>query len=144
MMAVKRIYHTFDKWECYPAGFYENKPKDRSLTDPQCRESYATFLRDIPAFEKAMDGVLADWKHSCEHYLTNEKMNRIAWLGQASMCYANGIPSIFCGGFSLLSKEEQEAANAAALRYLNIWLERHGEELADLEAAGINAKANIY
>lgn len=144
MKAVKRIYHTFDKWECYPAGFYENKPKAKELTPEQCRELYAKFLRDIPMFEAAMQSILLEWKNSCEHYLSNEKMNRIAWLGQASACYAHGLPSIYCGGFSLLTKEEQDRANASALKFLNRWLDKHGEPSADLEAAGINAKANIY
>lgn len=30
----ERILHTYDKWECYPAGFYENKAE--GLTKEQC------------------------------------------------------------------------------------------------------------
>ncbi len=85
---MKRIYHTWNKWECYPAGFYENKPKDKSLSDDDCRRIYAELLRDIPMFEASMLSIQTEWPRSCEHYLSNEKMNRIAWLGQASLCYA--------------------------------------------------------
>jgi ParB-like chromosome segregation protein Spo0J len=140
-----RIFHTWDKWECFPAGFYENRPKDSELTDNECRHQYAEFLRDIPRFEEAMKGVLSDWPNSCEHYLSNERMNRIAWLGQAAMCYATGIPARYSGGYQLLSEEERLAANTAALGFLNLWLEERGEETFEsLEAADSGLQVNIY
>jgi hypothetical protein len=49
-------------------------------------------------------------------------MNRIAWLGQAAMCAYNGVPSIFCSGFNLLSEQEKNIANHTALEFLNMWL----------------------
>lgn len=141
---MKRIYHTWDKWECYPAGFYENKPINKELTEEQCKQAYADFLSNSQQFEEGMQKVLSQWKNSCEHYLTNENMNRIAWLGQASMCLVNGIPSYFCGGFYLLSEEQQEAANQLALRYLNIWLESQGEQSISMAEAQPKTKANLY
>lgn len=142
---MKRIFHTWDKWECYPAGFYENRPKDQSLSDADCRRMYAEFLRDIPRFEDAMEGVLRDWPNSCEHYLSNERMNRIAWLGQAAMCYATGIPARYSGGYQLLSESERFGANSAALTYLNRWLEARGEETFEsLEDADSGLQVNIY
>ncbi len=141
---MDRIYHTWDKWECYPAGFYENKPTDKSLTQDQCRQAYADFLRDTKKFEATMERVLTEWKNSCEHYLTNENMNRIAWLGQASMCLALGIPAIYCGGFYLLSEQEQETANQAALKYLNKWLKSYGYDEVTMEQAQPKTKANLY
>jgi hypothetical protein len=141
---MNRIYHTWDKWECYPAGFYNNKPKDKSLSDDDCRRKYAEFLRDIPMFEAAMMSVQIEWKNSCEHYLSNEKMNRIAWLGQSAMCYATGIPAFFCGGFNQLSEEEQEAANRSALKFLNKWLSKRGEPELSFEEAKSKTEANLY
>lgn len=142
---MERIYHTWDEWECYPAGFYENKPKHRNISEGLCKAMYADFLRDIPRFEEAMKGVLQDWPNSTEHYLSNDRMNRIAWLGQAAMCYATGIPSVFCGGFNQLTVEEQHAANLAALKYLNKWLESRGEPtLATLKDAERKTQPELY
>lgn len=142
---VERIYHTWDKWECYPAGFYESSPKERNISEGRCKAMYAEFLRDIPRFEEAMDGVLRDWPNSTEHYLSNDRMNRIAWLGQAAMCYATGIPSKFCGGYNQLTAEEQLAADLAALRYLNKWLESRGEPpLATLKDAARKTQPELY
>jgi hypothetical protein len=140
---MKRIYHTWEKWECYPAGFYESRPKEEK-TQEQCEQEYKELLEDIPLFEAALQSVLIEWPKSCEHYLSNDRMNRIAWLGQASLCYARGIPSCFRGGFNHLSEEQQLAANLSALKFLNRWLEKKGEPSVTLEQAGINAKADLY
>ena len=56
-----RVYHTWDKWESFAAGFFDTKPTNQTLTAARMKTMYADFLRDIPRFEKAMDGVLADW-----------------------------------------------------------------------------------
>lgn len=141
---MERIYHTWDKWECYPAGFYDNKPKDKTLSREDCEKIYCDFLKDTPMFEAALMSVILYWKNSCEHYLTNESMNRIAWLGQAALCYAKGVPSAYRGGFNLLSDEEQEQANMTALKYLNKWLKKHGAEELTMEQAKSRTEANIY
>ena len=142
MSKIKRVYHTYDKWECYPAGFYEEQAE--GLTEQECKEAYAGFLKDEHRFREALASVLISWPNSSEHYLTNEKMNRIAWLGQASACIALGVPSKYRSGYFLLSKEEQQAADLIALEYLNDWLVSRGEEPVNLEGAGVSAKANLY
>ena len=140
---MKRIYHTWEKWECYPAGFYEdNAPA--GMEPKEALERYRDFLRDTPRFEMALERVLLEWPRSCEHYLSNENMNRIAWLGQAAMCIDTGVPSVFRGGFNLLSEEEQATANAVALKALNRWLVAQGEPELDMEAAQSKTVANLY
>ena len=141
---MQRIYHTWDEWECYPAGFYEKKPRDKSLSDEDCRNAYAAFPTDLPRFKAAMDRVLAEWPNSCEHYLSNENMNRIAWLGQAAMCIATGIPSQFRGGFVRLNDTQQIAANYAALDYLNKWLVSRGEKVLSMQEAKSKTEASLY
>ena len=140
----KRIFHTWDKWECHRAGFYSNNPPE-GMTKTQCEEEYRKFLADIPRFSDALEHVIKEWKHSCEHYLTNSAMNRIAWLGQASMCYATGIPAAFRSGFFLLSEKEQESANEAALLYLNKWLVANDREPVTMdEAFSGERQSDIY
>lgn len=129
----ERVFHTYDKWECHKAGFYANTKDGLSKADGE--EQYRSFLSDSSRFESALNSVITEWKNSCEHYLTNSSMNRIAWLGQASVCYATGIPSAFRSGFFLLTDEEQNAANNLALVYLNKWLVANGFEQVTLEQA---------
>lgn len=137
---MRRIYHTWDKWECYEAGFYELYPEDRSLSEDDCRERYRDLLADIPAFKAALKRVITEWPNSCEHYLSNERMNRIAWLGQASLCIALGIPYRFRGGYMLLTPEQRHAADLAALEALNEWLAMRDHDNTDLIGAGVNPK----
>jgi hypothetical protein len=137
-----RIYHTWEKWECFKAGFYAERPKD--MTQDEGKEKYREFLANPVRFELALINVTRLWHHSCEHYLTNDRMNRIAWLGQASLAEAMGIPSCCRGGYHLLTEEQKNAADALALRYLNEWLEKRGRPLVTFDEAGGRTEAELY
>ncbi len=139
----ERIFHTFEKWECHKAGFYGfNKP---GMKGEDCEKAFAALLIDDAVFRITLQGVLDNWVNSCEHYLTNKAVNRIAWLGQAAVCYATGIPAKFCAGWELLDKEQQERANNTALEYLNIWRAKYNREpLSMEEALSIGRQVNIY
>jgi ParB-like chromosome segregation protein Spo0J len=138
-----RIFHTYDKWECYKAGFYE--PTLNGLTKEECERMYQSFLTSDEAFSAALEHVITEWKHSCEHYLTNAAMNRIAWLGQAAACSAMGIPSSFRGGFNLLTEAQADRANEIALEYLNKWLEANGRPTVTMdEAYSGSRQSDIY
>jgi len=139
----ERIFHTFDRWECYGAGFYETKPP-RGLTPDNCRAYYRELLSDIPEFERVLQCVVTEWKHSCEHYLTNSAMNRIAWLGQAALCYKHRIPAEFRGGYGLLTEAQQLAADEAALRAMNDWMARNGRQAVAMGDANPNRQSDIY
>ena len=139
----ERIFHTFEKWECHKAGFYAGKKE--GMTAEKCELAYKEFLSNDELFKAGLQGVLDNWINSCEHYLTNKAMNRIAWLGQAAVCYSTGIPSKFCAGFNLLSSEEQNRANEIALDALNVWMKKYGRnEITMEEALSIGRQVNIY
>lgn len=138
-----RIFHTFEKWECHKAGFYASKKE--GLTAEQCEKEYANYLSNDERFKSGLQGVLDNWINSCEHYLTNKAMNRIAWLGQAAMCYSTGIPSKFCAGFNLLATEQQDRANEIALEYLNKWMVKYERNPITMdEALSTGRQVNIY
>jgi hypothetical protein len=139
-----RIYHTWDKWECYRAGFFEINPP-KGMTDDECLEIYKNFLLDIPEFIRIMKLIIVEWPNSCEHNLTNERMNRIAWMGQASLTYKFGIPSRYRGGYHLLPKEDQINADQAALEIINEWLALKGyDERHDLESIKSKTEVDLY
>jgi hypothetical protein len=117
---MKRKWHHFEKWECVPAGMYETLPPD-GLKSDGALSAYTAFLGDLPRFESALNRVLTEWPISCEQFLSNPNINRIAWLGQASMCIATGVPSRFRAGFSALDEDGQRDANAMADKYLKAW-----------------------
>jgi len=71
-------------------------------------------------------------------------MNRIAWLGQASMCIETGISSRFCGGYNLLTPEQKEAADKKAFEYLNKWLVNNNRQELTWDLAQSKTKADLY
>ena len=137
-----RIFHTYDKWECHKAGFYDTSKLGVKKDEGELL--YSEFLSDDGKFRSALDGVISGWPNSCEHYLTNASMNRIAWLGQAAACYSEGLPQAYCGGFNLMDSEEQDRANMTALEYLNNWLSGRGMPEVSVEAALTGRQSTIY
>lgn len=140
---MKRIYHTWEKWECYPAGFYEDKPPE-GITKIRAEEIYVEVLGDVKLFESILKKIIVEWKYSCEHYLTNDRMNRIAWLGQAAVAYHTRVPSCFRSGYFKLTDIQQQKADKVALKYLNKWLKMRGEKSLTMEGAQSKTEPNLY
>ena len=138
-----RIFHTYDKWECAKSNFYA--PTKPGMTKEEAEEAYANFLRNQTAFKKGCARVITEWPRSCEHYLTNRAMNRVAWMGQAAACVSAKLPSVFCSGFNLLSTEEQNKANVIALNAINRWMKNNKRKPLSMEEAyPIMRQVDIY
>lgn len=118
---MNRIWHPWTEWECYPAGLFDGKTE---LPPDEARAAYANFLRDTPRLQAALQRVLNEWPKSCEHFLSNEQSNRIAWLGQAAMCIETGINNTHRSGFKLMTDAEQRTANETAAAALRAWTNR--------------------
>lgn len=138
-----RIFHTFDKWECHKAGFYKST-KDGWDHD-ECKNEFKRILSDQNLFASILEKVIVEWKYSCEHYLTNSSMNRIAWLGQAAVCYQSGVPSRYSSAWFDISEKTRDKANATALIYLNKWLSNNGlDEKTIEEGLVIGRQIELY
>lgn len=138
-----RIFHTYDKWECHKAGFYEST-KD-GMTHDECKQEYIKILSNQKIFAEILGKVITEWKYSCEHYLTNKSMNRIAWLGQAAVCYHSGVPSRYSSAWFDIPEDIREKANATALNYLNKWMDNNKfVQLEITEAASIGRQIELY
>lgn len=120
MKKIKQIYHPYWDWECFHAGMYATKSDIDMETG---RTMYQEFLSNIEKFTLAMYRVILLWPVSCEQFLTNQNINRIAWLGQSSMCLETGLSRKYKSGFMLLTAQQQNAANNAAEKVLIEWIE---------------------
>ena len=120
---MTRLYHHYRTWECH-AMYRGDERRDRE----HALQCYADFLRDTSRFQRALQRVVTEWPIACEQFLTNEAVNRIAWLGQASMCIETGIPRKYRAGFMLLTPEEQRSANRTAHNALQGWIRHHARE----------------
>lgn len=138
-----RVFKTYDKWECYPSGFYENSLEGK--THDECKDIFKSILSDQTVFEKALEGVITNWKNSCKHYLTNSCMNRISWLGQAAVCFSSGVPSRYSGAWFEIPEEKRNEANKTALKFLNIWLSKNGLDSVKMhEALNSGRQIELY
>lgn len=138
-----RIFHTYDKWECHKAGFYSSVKK--GSTHKECENEYIRILTDDALFETILNKVISEWKYSCEHYLSNKSMNRIAWLGQASVCYESKVPSRYSYAWNELTDSQKEKANLTALNALNTWLSNNDRsEVSIDEALNIGKQVELY
>ncbi|NTU49499.1 MAG: hypothetical protein HGA87_01145 [Desulfobulbaceae bacterium] len=125
---MRRIYHHWEKWECFKAGFYDKSPPD-GISKEEALQMYADFLADSDRFKSAINEVFKHWPHSCEQFLTNPEINRVAWLGQASMCITTGVPSFFKSGFRLLSEKQQAVANKVSADAIQEWEQSRNEQM---------------
>lgn len=115
-------WNHIEDWETVKAGLYaESSPND--LDAERSRQAYAEFLSDDVRFRKALQKVLKRWPVACRQFLSNESINRIAWLGQAAMCVETGVPCKYRAGFALLTDEQQARANATAEEAFRQWQE---------------------
>lgn len=138
-----RIFHTYDKWECHKAGFYATKHP--VMSHEECEAEFVNVLTDLPLFAKLLNGVITEWKHSCEHYLSNSTMNRIAWLGQAAVCFKSGVPSRYSTAWQQLSEHQQAEANKIALSALNKWMEAQRRGKLEMDTAlSIGRQIELY
>ncbi len=140
---IQRIYHRWEAWEDYPAGFFNEQPP-KGMTSEDCQTKYAEFLRDQRLFKKAALRVITEWPNASEHNLTNPNMNRIAWIGQAAVCIQYGIPSKYRGGYHLLTDKEKRAADMIALEVINHWMFLHGQSPFTLETIKSRTEADLY
>lgn len=99
---------------------YEMLPPDGYSADTAV-EAYTEFLANLERFKAGIRKVMREWHISCEQFLSNPNINRVAWLGQSAMCIETGVPCKFRAGFAHLKPVEQVAANALAARYLAAW-----------------------
>lgn len=121
---MNRIYHPYWLWEDYRFGMY-GKPKKGGK---QKRiEIVIECLGNPKVCDEYMERIINEWKYSCEYRLSNTSINRVAWIGQASMCLYSGIKeSETREGWWLLTEEQRDKANEIAKEKIKKWEVNHG------------------
>ena len=127
---IKRIYHSWEKWEDYKCGFYDNVS---GKNKPFMIEKVVELFINPELTEKYMNKAIKEWFFSCEHNLTNNGLNKIAYIGQAACCLYDGIPStITMEAWSKVPKEFQIIADSIATEVLKDWENFHIQVLMQI------------
>ena len=122
-VSKNRIYHPYDLWEDYKAGFYDNcSGSEKSVKIEKVLEMFnSEKLTTI-----FMNKVIEEWVNSCEHNLTNESMNKIAYIGQGACCLYYNIPStVTMEAWSLLDKDVRDRSDKIAKTVIEKWNNRN-------------------
>jgi len=115
----ERIYHHYGDLEEYHGGMWRIL---RGEERKQFITAAADLMRDPSRFRACMARTLEEWPNSCEHNLTAENVNRIAWLGHAGCCIGvNSSEEATRAGWHTLNQAEQDEANRVAKEVLDIW-----------------------
>ena len=86
---MERIYHRYENWECFKNGFFKNVS---GAEKTNLSKKVIELFEDSKQTEVFMKKVISEWTFSSEHNLSNNSLNRVAWLGQAACCIYAGIP----------------------------------------------------
>jgi hypothetical protein len=118
-----RIYHPYWKWEDYQHGLYNNIEDAFTEQETEFLANLAKdLLSDSEVFYFVASKVISEWKYAAEENLTNDSRNKQAWIGQASCCYALGVPEFVTKyGWHLMTPEQQDEANRVADNIIRIW-----------------------
>lgn len=122
---TKQIYHHYTLWEDAKAGMYEN-PKDKEKES----QIIINYFRTPELVKKTMLDVVTTWVYSMEQNLTNPSMNKIAYIGQASVTYLYGFSrdsTMYAWNF--LDEKTQSVANTIAQDVLKYWEEENAEKI---------------
>ena len=116
---MDRVWIPYYLWEDYKSGFYKSEcifDKEEQIKLSQ------ELLKNKKEFENILKKIIKEWQYSCKHNLTNESLNKIAWLGQAACAYKYKISNdISREGYNLLTKKEKQEADKIAEKIYTRW-----------------------
>lgn len=120
MPRIERVYHHYERLEEFRCGMWAIVRGEQRLANAK---RAANLMRDSGEFYAAMKRAANEWPISCEHNLTAEDTNRLAWLGHAGCLLGAGSPeeNTRLGWHQLLAPEQDEA-NRIAQIVLDEWL----------------------
>jgi hypothetical protein len=106
-------------WEDYKFGFYENCSGNEKV---EKIHKVLELFNNEELTKEYMYKVLELWPYSCEHNLTNESLNKIAYIGQAACCIYAKVPNtVTMEAWSLLEKDIQDRSDKIAKEVIEHW-----------------------
>lgn len=122
-MRFNRVYRHYDEWEEIEHNMWgiSDNPK-------KALKKAIEFTGDHRKYGRFMMRVVREWEASCENALTDENINKRAWVGHAATALALGIPEdITRRAWGELTNEQQALANAEADRAIKWWEENYAK-----------------
>jgi hypothetical protein len=123
---MKRIYHPYTLWEDYLNGMWKKANKEN---EEIMLKKAIEFTGDYKKYGNAMINVVNNWKYTLEHNLTDNTINKKAFIGHCAVCYELGIPEYITRlAWSYLNNEQQYMANKQAEYAIKLWTKKQNEK----------------
>ena len=134
-----RVWHPYWLWEDWKAGMWRKVSADERKS---MLKKAIEFTGNHELYGQYMLRAVREWPIACEHNLTEEAMNRLAWIGHAATCIAIDCPEdITRQAWGYLTQQQRDDANRQAEIALNEWMrtyERQDSQLClELGATGL-------
>lgn len=128
----ERVYHPVTQWEEIAHNMWGE------VADRQAAIASAiAFTGDHRSYGKSMMRVVLEWPISCENALTDNNLNRRAWVGHAAVALAIGIPEdITRIAWGHLTDEQRILANKEADRAIHVWSINYAKSRGILQDMG--------
>jgi len=120
MLIMSKVWYPYWSWETYRHGFYEGASK--VFSQKEAESLRMEFFKKTGLFRKTALKLFKEWPVATEHFLTDEQINRVAWLGQACSCYHDGLSDKYSYAYNLLEKEVRKENNKIAKDLIDEWL----------------------
>lgn len=115
---MKQIYKPYWQWEDYLNGMYETVCNDETEQQSKAIE----LLSNCELFYSVGLDMTSKWVVSSEVNLTNNRINRKAWIGQASCNYKFGVVETQTKiAWGLLTETQRIEANNIAEKLIKMY-----------------------
>jgi len=114
---VERVFHPYDKWEEMQHNMWGACVDRKKL-----KAAAILFTSNHKLYGRFMMRVIREWPISCENALTDDSINKRAWIGHAAVALAHEIPEdITRDAWKELTHEQQFLANKEADAAIQAW-----------------------
>jgi hypothetical protein len=118
-MKIKQVFVHYKKWECYQNGMWFKVDKK---TEIELLKKAIDFTSNHILYGNAMNEVVFKWENSMLNFLTNQSINRKAYLGHCAVCYKLKIPEyIVRMAWKHLNEKQRILADKVALETIKKW-----------------------
>lgn len=117
MVRLRRVYHDCREWEEMKFNMWGEVDNQK-----EALQKAIEFTSNHKQYGQYMMRVVNEWPISCENALTDENLNKRAWVGHSAVALALQIPEdITRKAWGYLTDEQRFLANKEATRAIQYW-----------------------
>lgn len=116
---LNQVFVSYWKWECYKSGMWS---KGGSPPDHEKIMNAVNFMKNSKDYGHSMREVSKRWKNSMLNFLTNNSINKNAYIGHCAVFYKLGITeNVTRLAWKKLTEKEMYLANQEAEKTIKEW-----------------------